>query len=190
MSHHHENVIWQSPNGTWNRGFYERIRPAFTDEDYDSEWDDDFDFERFEWASTGLASEQAAVDSWPGPNPGGWTVYADPTPQELSGFESALLWLRDPKAALKEARKAWLDECAQRIREADPKPGQRVRVVYSAHEEQIGFGGTVYTGHLVTNDRGQLVISGTDVVLLKADGEPSRSGVQSVEQVTLRPVWR
>lgn len=70
MSFNRENVIWQSHNGTWSRGFF----PADVYGD-DPEWDVDYDFERFGWVATGLASEQAAEDAWTGANPGGWSSY-------------------------------------------------------------------------------------------------------------------
>lgn len=77
MSFHRENIVWQSADGTWNRGFYQVI-PAFNtgDDDYDPEWDDDYDFNRFEWVRTGLRSEDAADAAWEGANPGGYDTIA------------------------------------------------------------------------------------------------------------------
>lgn len=78
MSYHWENVIWQSKDGSWNRGFYKRISMApmggHYDEEYDSEWDDDFDFGTFDYAKTGFPSETAAANWQPGANPGGFEV--------------------------------------------------------------------------------------------------------------------
>lgn len=69
MSFHRENIIWQSKNGTWNRGFF---TVAWVDYDGDPEWDVEYDFDSFEWVSTGHPSEEAAHRSWNGANPGGY----------------------------------------------------------------------------------------------------------------------
>lgn len=72
MSRHHENVRWQSPDGTWNAGFFERIPCRGSDcDDETHEWCDEFNRGAFEWVSTGHSAEQAADRSWTGPNPGG-----------------------------------------------------------------------------------------------------------------------
>jgi len=77
MSYHWENVIWQSKDGSWNRGYYKRISMASTggyyDEEYDSEWDDDFDFTGFDYLQTGFRSENDADRYQPHGNPGGAT---------------------------------------------------------------------------------------------------------------------
>lgn len=69
MSFNRENVIWQSRDGTWNRGFYEVIWMGEGDPEWDVEYGNGF-----EWVKTGLASEQAAVGAWTGANPSGYTV--------------------------------------------------------------------------------------------------------------------
>ena len=72
MSFNRENVVWQSQDGTWNLGFY-RVLERFgysDDEDYDPEWDVDYDYENFEWLSTGHPSLDAARAEWKGANPG------------------------------------------------------------------------------------------------------------------------
>lgn len=71
MSRYHQNVIWQSQDGTWSRGFFERIPCGGDCEDETHEWCDDFDDSRFEWVSTGHPTEEAAARSWDGANPGG-----------------------------------------------------------------------------------------------------------------------
>lgn len=72
MSFNRENVIWQSKDGTWNRGFYEVIWIGSDDPDWDPEWDVEYG-DGFGWVKTGLPSEQAAIDAWTGANPGGHT---------------------------------------------------------------------------------------------------------------------
>lgn len=72
MSCNRENVIWQSKDGTWNRGFYECFDVGDPcDEDWDYEWDVEYG-DGFEWLSLGHATEQAAHESWDGSNPGGY----------------------------------------------------------------------------------------------------------------------
>lgn len=67
MSFNRDNVVWQSSNGTWNRGFY---TVAWVDYEGDPEWDAEYDYSTLEWVSTGHSTEQGALDSWDGANPG------------------------------------------------------------------------------------------------------------------------
>ncbi|KQO98820.1 hypothetical protein [Leifsonia sp. Leaf264] len=86
MSFNRENVIWQSPDGTWNRGFYTaNTHDAYDDEDYDPEWDVDYEWSSFQWVSTGHPSQEAAHDAWRGSNPGGHNVVYDTL--EISGLD-------------------------------------------------------------------------------------------------------
>lgn len=76
MSFNRDNVTWQSPDGTWNLGFY-TVHEGMVygdDEDYDPEWDVDYDYESFEWVTTGHATENAARAAWKGANPGCTTI--------------------------------------------------------------------------------------------------------------------
>lgn len=70
MSFNRENTIWQSKDGTWNRGFYEVV---WTDYDGDPEWDVEYGGE-FWWVSVGHPSQEAAYESWDGSNPGSHTI--------------------------------------------------------------------------------------------------------------------
>lgn len=76
MSYNHENVVWQSPDGTWARGFYAvdyltcgGNEDACGDETH--EWCREFDQNRFQWVSAGHPTADAAYRSWNGSNPGG-----------------------------------------------------------------------------------------------------------------------
>lgn len=73
MSCNRENVIWQSENGKWHRGFFD-FYPVGDDmsEDWDYEWDVEYDFTRFNWTSLNHPSKGGAERSWDGANPGGW----------------------------------------------------------------------------------------------------------------------
>lgn len=71
MSKTRENVTWQSPDGTWNRGFYECYTTGdYDDPDFDHEWDVDYHYDVFEWVSAGHATSDAANNAWGGVNPG------------------------------------------------------------------------------------------------------------------------
>lgn len=86
VSFHRENVVWQSEDGTWNRGFY-TANEQFWIDDYDPEWDVDYDYSSFDSVSTGHPTKQAALDSWTGANPGGHTEAA-PSAARLAELEA------------------------------------------------------------------------------------------------------
>ncbi len=77
MSFNRENVIWRSANGVWSIGFYtvhESVGPFGDDDEYDPEWDVDYDYGSFAWASTGHVSQEDAIAAWKGANPGMHTI--------------------------------------------------------------------------------------------------------------------
>ena len=66
MSFNRENILWQSADGTWSHGFYECHGGT--------EWDAEYNHDVLEYASCGHPSEDAALQSWRGANPGGCHV--------------------------------------------------------------------------------------------------------------------
>jgi len=66
MSFNRENILWQSADGTWSHGFYECHGGT--------EWDVEYNHDVLEYASCGHPSEDAALQSWRGANPGGCHV--------------------------------------------------------------------------------------------------------------------
>ena len=62
MSTYHENSVWQSVDGTWNRGFHVEVAEGYDDDgEYDSaesEYGDEF-----EWVSTGHSTRGEAMES-------------------------------------------------------------------------------------------------------------------------------
>lgn len=75
VSKNRENIVWQSADGTWNRGFFSFYSTGDTsDPDYDDEWDVEYDTSTFHWVSVGHATEDGAWRSWTGANPGGGSV--------------------------------------------------------------------------------------------------------------------
>lgn len=81
MSVHRENVTWKSRDGTWNRGFYDYYSVNRDSEDWDYEWDVEYNYDTFNWVSTGHATEEAANDAWRGANPGSGEVHYIPSPE-------------------------------------------------------------------------------------------------------------
>lgn len=72
MSVNRENIIWQSEDGTWGRGFYDYYNTkSYDDDDYDYEWDVEYNYDTFTWVSVGHATEDEARAAWKGANPGG-----------------------------------------------------------------------------------------------------------------------
>lgn len=64
MSTYHQHVIWESSNGTWGIGFFERIDTNYNNNpEYDSEWDDAYSDNSFVWAKTGFRTPALAVAS-------------------------------------------------------------------------------------------------------------------------------
>lgn len=62
MSTYHQHIIWESVNGKWSIGFFERINMNQThDPDYDAEWDDDYNEEKFVFAKSGFNNPKQAV---------------------------------------------------------------------------------------------------------------------------------
>ena len=68
MSLNRKNIIWQSANLTWSRGFYEVL---WTGEDY--EWDVEYG-PNFEWVSTGHPTQNEAYDAWDGCGSGSYNT--------------------------------------------------------------------------------------------------------------------
>lgn len=96
MSFNRENVVWQSGDGTWSRGFFTCYQLDYSrdgGDDPDPEWDVEYEHDSFQWASCGHPTEDAAVRSWNGANPRDcWT-------HEHSGGDDRLALCYDVMAA-------------------------------------------------------------------------------------------
>lgn len=110
MSYNWENAIWQSKDGSWNRGYYKRISRAdspnaWDDEDYDSEWDDDFDFSGFSMVQTGMRSEGEAWGYEPQGNPGSAAVsnHKDNS-RNCKHLDELAHWFKHPEEKAKHDR--------------------------------------------------------------------------------------
>lgn len=129
MSFNHDNVLWQSKDGSWNRGFFSVER---VDGD---EWDAIYDFSTFEWASTGHLTEDSANDSWRGVNPGMVEVvpFSKRSAEEIANYDRMAAWCKDPelKVAYDKAQAAKLNRVRRAALVEQCKtfyPGVRVRV--------------------------------------------------------------
>lgn len=67
MSFNRENIVWESADGTWSRGFYEVVWQGEGDPEWDVEYGNNFSC-----VTTGHPTEDAACAAWQGANPGGY----------------------------------------------------------------------------------------------------------------------
>lgn len=76
MSCNRENISWRSgKDGKWYIGFYNFYYTNEESEDFDFEWDVEYDFTRFNWASGPHDTLEEAEASWKGANPGIWAPH-------------------------------------------------------------------------------------------------------------------
>lgn len=83
MSCNRENVVWKTANGTWGIGFF-----SYEVWGDDHEWDVDYDYSRFFWASTGHTGKQAAISAWHGANPGAHEIIEDPNDSRVPMYDA------------------------------------------------------------------------------------------------------
>lgn len=188
MSYHWENVVWQSKDGSWSRGFFHRISRSdspnsWGDEDYDSEWDDDFDFDSFDHVRTGFPTAKAAQSWQPGANPGGCDEipYAGNS-KESKGLDQLAHWFKYPEEKKKHDRKELLRKNREHFKalavEWSPEAMRRsladrfdtLQVSLKGDErafDRLGFQ-TIVTGGLV-QDGDWLKIEGKRIYNLKTD---------------------
>lgn len=95
MSFNRENVIWQSADGSWNRGFF-AVDKRFGD---DEEWDVEYDYSTFSSVYTNLFSEDAAVSCGNEPNSGSYSVIRDGVGVEE--YDRMALFCVNPEAKVK-----------------------------------------------------------------------------------------
>jgi hypothetical protein len=93
-----ENVVWQSRNGTWNRGFFKRLP---------SDGAHEYDYSAFRWASTGHATQEEALTAGPEtPNEDLFVMPYKGNSVQTKDFDRMALEFRDPVAALAYKRYA------------------------------------------------------------------------------------
>lgn len=101
VSYYAANVVWQSADGTWSIGFHpmEGCNGECYDEDGGDEtheWCREADESRFDWVSVGHPTQDAAIRSWHGANPGTHDVYAyTPGYDPASHVDDTRSWAAD-----------------------------------------------------------------------------------------------
>ena len=185
MSMNRENIVWQSPDGTWNRGFWAFEYNNEDDEDFDPEWDVNYFYDRFGQFRGGFATKEQAANWTPGANPGHITYASDE--DSIEDLERVKLRFTDPKKAEELDRADRQAVAVELIAEARVKAGDEVRVVVA--------GAYVYGGRLSTNDGGETVLvlpqrastmpKRPDLVILGADGTPD--GTSELTSISKQP---
>lgn len=166
MSVNRENVTWQSKDGKWNRGFFDFYNVNESDPDWDYEWDVEYDFNAFNWVSTGHATEEAADRSWRGANPGGGesAPYNRANAKECARYDHMARRFLDPEFAKEDDRKKALatarkwEKDVRELFEADSHVGKRVSVTM-VNPEQEGYGASYYFEGLMRQDGDWLVVT-------------------------------
>lgn len=87
MSCNRENIVWQNKDGKWSIGFYDFIT---TGPDY--EWDVEYDFDTFNWGSSGHSTAEAAMNAWDGSNPGCYDLleYSEASADRIARYNEML----------------------------------------------------------------------------------------------------
>lgn len=165
MSRNHENVIWQSKDKTWSLGLFK------------AEGRDDYDYDKFEFASVGHASEESANRSYPGPNTGGGTVisYRKENVPDIAEYDRMAQFYLHPELAEAAAKKEIAKkkrEHAKKLKEAFAEnkdyKGRDVTVVIKLDDQpytRLGISQS-YTGYMHT-EGDWLVVEGAKVKNLK-----------------------
>ena len=73
MSFYREVVVWKSRHGGWYIALFDSYSTG-----PDPEWDVEYNFNDFEWASGPHPSQDDAWSAWPYANPGGYSLYEEP----------------------------------------------------------------------------------------------------------------
>lgn len=177
MSFNRENVIWQSADGSWNRGFYEVLSSfAPYDGDYDAEWDVDYNMDVFEWVRTGLPSKNSAHKETPGGNPGVVYVlpYAENTDDQIAEYDIMALRLTNPteyahrleeheknvKAREKAEEEAYRGALLDTLKESDFFVGEEVILTMNDGSVRSHLGRVVKEGDWITVQSSRLQGSG------------------------------
>jgi hypothetical protein len=93
VSFYRANVQWQSANGTWGMGFF-----TVSEEDGESETGVVYDYDSFEFATTGHATEHSAWDAATADrvNPGSSRIYRlSEYPQDCARFDTMAAFCSD-----------------------------------------------------------------------------------------------
>lgn len=109
MSLHHDNIIWQSRDKSWNAGFFTVAHESYNEDGDIEEWEREFDRNSFCLISTGWATKQEAYNAhvklWPGPNPGSVDVipWSRSSAAETKQYDEMVWAFNNPEEAKKKA---------------------------------------------------------------------------------------
>ena len=157
MSLNRENITWQSKDGSWNRAFYDFEYVNEDSENFDPEWDVRYDYDRFNWVTTGHATEQQANNAWNGANPGHLNVieYSKDTKADCDDLDHLARRFLDPaydKAQRAKEQRDYMRYLGKQVcadyAEKKFYAGLTVNVSYFSGEPGAGIVHT-YTGRLV-----------------------------------------
>lgn len=150
MSYNWENIIWQNADKTWGIGFYERIRHnnGYDNDSYDSEWDDDYDYEKFAHAANGFSSPEAAQRWWTGANPGSFHIASKRmTVKETKDLADMVRAANNPAFAKELAEKqekaksaAFVKSVREKLRANEPVENKRYRIRISMSSLPSAYG--------------------------------------------------
>lgn len=160
MSYHWENTIWQSRDGSWNRGYFERINVSDSIENkegkpYDPEWDDEFNFSKFADVKTGFPNESAAAAWTPYGNPRGAIIYHYAGNSMIcKDLDKMAHYFINPEARAKREksvhnrlRREHFRALEKQWAELGGLEDKRVSVVVSDDDRVYELGGQTYTGY-------------------------------------------
>lgn len=163
MSYNHENIVWQSEDGTWSIGFYTRI-PGLARVNYDDEWDDDYDYNSFQFVSQGHRTEVSAENSWTGPNPGSHNVmdYNENNKEEIAHLNKLASFYFHPELRQQEADEKHVTALQRHLGklvksfEGTNWVGLRVTARFKHDEKPYEWGGMSWsaTGPVQVDDEG------------------------------------
>jgi len=178
MSYSWENVIWQSRDGSWNRGYFKRELPGSFDYNPDrDEYADDYDMDQFMSVITKVSYDEAGRFTGPFGNAGGaWEIEYKGNSSECKNYDRMAEEFKDPskrEKRLKSERLRRNREHFKKLAEEFPeekldevlRTGAHLTIeVKSGHDAEANIG--EYSG-LFTTLSGQLKEDG-DWILLGA----------------------
>lgn len=192
MSYHAEHVIWKSKDETWAYGMFTRISNAdnanqWREDDYDSEWDDDFDPDSFQIAQGGFPSADSANSHMRQRvvNPGHYEEHSKATAAERENWDAMLKAANDPvyaeelkKKREKAAAAAFRRQVRDSLRSLNIMAGKSYTIRFASKGPAVSGLGMVHI------DSGALKQDG-DWLVLETTQENRRGRSERV----VRKVW-
>lgn len=158
MSDHWENVIWESKDGSWNRGYFERINAESTKESPEegAEPSDEFDFSTFASVKTGFATEALAYAWMPFGNPRGAITYHYKGNSTIcKDLDRMAFYFGNPESRARRERSVHNRLRREHFRALENQwaelgglEGKRVTVVICDDDRVYDFGGESYSGYV------------------------------------------